>query len=73
MDLNNTLEDEIDTSELSFKFEEFFDRIQAQAKFEKLFFQKTSSKWTEKDYMKQKPGKFKLLNKEQNKKMVKEA
>lgn len=38
-----------------------------------MFHHKTQNKWAEKDYFKQKPGKFKLLNKEQNKKLLEEA
>lgn len=72
-ELNQTMEDEIDTSSLNCKHEEFYDRVEAQAHFEKVFFKRTANKWTEKDYLKQKPGMFKILNKEQNRKLIKEA
>lgn len=72
-DLNQTQEDEIDTSQLNTKQEEFYVKVEAQAHFEKLFFNKTANKWTDKDYLKQKPGKFKILNKEQNRKLINEA
>ena len=64
---------ELDTSEFQTNIYEFYNRTDAQANFEKRFFDKTANKWVEKDFFKEKPGKFVLLNKEEKKKIMQEA
>ena len=47
--------------------DEFFNLTEAEKKFEEKFYKLTGNKWSEKDYFKEKPGKYKLLNKFQKK------
>ena len=69
----NIDDNELDTSDFQTNIYDFYNRTDAQANFEKRFFDKSANKWVEKDFFKQKPGKFVLLNKEEKKKMMKEA
>ena len=46
---------------------DFFNMSEAEAKFEDTFRQHTGNKWSEKDYFKEKPGKYKLLDKHKKK------
>ena len=43
------------------------------AAFEKRFMEKTANKWNDRDYFRQKPGKYCLMNKEKKKKELDEA
>lgn len=65
--------EDIDLSDSTVNFYEFYNRTDAQANFEKRFFEKTSNKWVDHDYFKEKPGKFVLLNKDKKVKQLKEA
>jgi uncharacterized protein YkuJ len=47
--------------------------LDAQANFEKRFYEKSGNRWVEKDFFKQKPGKFSLENKEKKEQEMKEA
>jgi hypothetical protein len=67
------MSEELDCSEFNIIFKEYYNRLDAQVDFEKRFFEKTSNKWSEKDYFKEKAGKFVVLNKEKRAKMMKEA
>ena len=66
-------DNELDTSDFQTNIYDFYNRTDAQANFEKRFFDKTANKWAERDFFKEKPGKFVLLNKEEKKKIMKEA
>ena len=57
-------EDEYDASNFSKAFDEFFNKADAQAKFEKRFLEKTCNRWAEREYFKEKPGKFILQSKD---------
>ena len=70
-DLANS--EEIDASQFQIKLYEDYSRQDAQANFEKRFYEKTSNKWSERDYFKEKGGKFVLLDKEKKRRVVKEA
>lgn len=65
-----------DTTKLSMAnqhVDDYFNRAEAEAKFEEKFLQYTGNKWSQKDYFKEKPGKYKLLDKFKKKQMLKNA
>ena len=66
-------EDEYDSSNFSKTFDEFFNKADAQARFEKKFFEKTCNKWIDREYFKEKPGKYVLQSKDKKQKILKEA
>lgn len=53
--------------------DDFFNRAEAEAKFEEKFHYFTGNKWSQKDYFKEKPGKYKLLDKHKKKEILKSA
>lgn len=50
---------------------EFYDRYEAMADFEQLFYKKTGNKWTERAFFKQKPGMYMLIRKESEQEEIK--
>lgn len=53
--------------------DDFYNISEAEAKFEEKFHYYTGNKWSEKDYFKEKTGKYKLLDKFKKKQQIKEA
>lgn len=52
------------------RINEFFNKYDAMVEFEQKFSEKTANKWKDRDYFQQKPGKFILMKKEQDKELV---
>lgn len=53
--------------------QEFYGRYDAIAYFEKHFYEKTNNKWTTKEFFQQKPGKWSLVKKDQEKEIVRQC
>lgn len=70
-DLANS--EEVAASSFQIKLFENYSRQDAQANFEKRFYEKTGNKWSERDYFKEKGGKYVLLDKEKKRQVLKEA
>mmetsp|Transcript_22911 Transcript_22911/g.35233 ORF Transcript_22911/g.35233 Transcript_22911/m.35233 type:complete len:159 (-) Transcript_22911:988-1464(-) len=66
-------DEEIDAEEFTKKIFEFYNLHDAVSTFEKKFVEKTSNKWGEREFFRQRQGKFNLENKEKRKKEMKEA
>ena len=52
---------------------DFFNKADAQTVFEKKFVEKTGNKWADREYFKEKAGKFQMWNKTKKKELLKEA
>ena len=64
---------EYDATDFSAHVDEFFNKADAINKYEKKFFEKTCNKWAEREYFREKPGKYVIQNKDKKIKMLKEA
>ena len=53
------------------KVSEFFNNYDAMVEFEKKFQEKTGNKWKKREFFEQKPGKYILFNREQEKELTK--
>jgi len=63
----------MDLSDFKTEIFEHYNKIDAEKNFEKRFFERSSNKWAEREYFKEKEGKFKLFNPDKKIKMIKEA
>lgn len=59
--------EEYDASDFKINEAEYYNKADAQANFEKRFFEKTGNKWAQRDFFKEKPGKYVLENKDKKK------
>ena len=66
-------EDKEPSSKFNILTNDFFNKADAQIVFEKKFLEKTGNKWGDREYFKEKPGKFLIQNKNKKKELLKEA
>ncbi len=70
---NGLVEADAKQTKMTVHIYDHFNMANAKADFEKRFQEKTGNKWSERDFFKEKPGKFKLLDKVKKKQQIKEA